>query len=173
MILKPCQSPQPGNTVKKILWALAVSRNVIVVLSTTVLGYCWGNPPFKLTGTVRAGFPPIHPPQFLLPNKRNDTIYDGDTLTFWESIGELGTGPLVIAIIAILQNVAISKAYGSGQRVDGNQEILSLGVTKVIGGFFSAQPTSGSFSRSAVNESSGVKSQFGGFFTGKILLQTV
>jgi sodium-independent sulfate anion transporter 11 len=114
------------------MWILSVSRNVVVVLSSMILAYIWGNPPFKLTGSVPPGLPALHPPQFLLPNKRNDT------------------------------------SYGSGQRIDGNQEILALSVIKIVGGFFSAQPTSGSFSRSAVNEASGVKSQFSGFFTGKM-----
>ncbi len=158
-----CQRP----TLKRTMWILSVSRNVVVVLSSMILAYIWGNPPFKLTGSVPPGLPALHPPQFLLPNKRNDTSY-GETLTFVETLEKLGSGPFVVAFIAILQNVAILKAYGSGQRIDGNQEILALSVIKIVGGFFSAQPTSGSFSRSAVNEASGVKSQFSGFFTGKM-----
>jgi sodium-independent sulfate anion transporter 11 len=51
--------------------------------------------------------------------------------------------------------------------------MISLGATNIIGGFFASLPTSGSFARSAVNDASGVKSQFGGFFVGLLILLTL
>jgi len=63
--------------------------------------------------------------------------------------------------------VAIAKAFGSGQSIDATQEMFALGISHVVSSFFSAIPTSGSFTRSAVNEASGVQSQLGGLFTGK------
>ena len=47
---------------------------------------------------------------------------------------------------------------------------LTLGITNVIGGFLSAIPSCGSFSRSAVNDASGVKSPMAGLFTGNLIL---
>lgn len=46
------------------------------------------------------------------------------------------------------------------------QEMIALGVSSVLGGCCSAMPISASFSRSAVNDASGVRTQMGGLFAG-------
>jgi sodium-independent sulfate anion transporter 11 len=123
------------------------------------------NPPFHQTGPVQGGFPPIGPPNLFLP--ANSTTEE--ELSFSETWSLLGAGPLIIALISVLQNVAISKAFGSGQTVDATQEMFALGSASIVGSFFSSIPISGSFSRSAVNEASGVQSPMGGLFTGLLL----
>ncbi len=125
-------------------------------------------------GDVNGGFPGISVPQFEMshrPDMINDTLIPStEYYSFIDTWSVLKTGPLVIALISILQNVAISKAFGAGQAVDATQEMLALGTSSVIGGFFSAIPISASFSRSAVNEASGVRSQMGGLYTGILVL---
>jgi len=159
------ESPQ-GHPLGRLFWVISVSRNVIIVASASLIAFYWGSqPPFKLTGFVEPGLPNITIPTFSLMNKWDNETEPGH-LTFTETLAKLGTGPSLVALVAILQNVAIGKAYGSGQRIDGNQEMLSLGVISILGGFISAQPVSASFSRSALNDASGVRSQFSGFFTG-------
>lgn len=54
-----------------------------------------------------------------------------------------------------------------GKGVDATQEMIVLGISNVAGSFLGSMPISGSFTRSAINNSSGVKTPFGGFFTGK------
>lgn len=51
--------------------------------------------------------------------------------------------------------------------LDATQEMLTLGLCNVIGSFFQSIPVTGSFSRSAVNNASGVKTPLGGMYTGK------
>ena len=48
-------------------------------------------------------------------------------MTVVETLQFLGSGPLVVAFGAILQNIAISKAFGHGQTVDATQEMLATG----------------------------------------------
>lgn len=55
-----------------------------------------------------------------------------------------------------------------GKTLDATQELLALGFSNIIGSFFQSMPVSGSFSRSAVNNASGVRTPFGGFYTGNI-----
>lgn len=55
-----------------------------------------------------------------------------------------------------------------GKTVDATQEMIALGVSNILGSFFSSIPVTGSFTRTAVNSASGVKTQFGGIFTGKL-----
>lgn len=168
--LKDYKHPR-NKIITKACWLISVSRNVIVVMITSFIAFTWENPPFKLTGHVHGGFPDIDIPSFNLPfNFTNtDTGHASETqnMTFWETWSFIGAGPLIVALIAVLQNVAISKAFGVGQSIDATQEMFALGTANILGSFFSAIPISGSFSRSAVNESSGVRSPMGGLFTGK------
>ena len=48
--------------------------------------------------------------------------------------------------------------------------MVALGVCNILGSFVSSMPTTGSFSRTAVNSSSGVKTPLGGLYTGALVL---
>lgn len=60
----------------------------------------------------------------------------------------------------------------SGETVDATQELYTLGICNVIGSFVSSMPVTGSFSRSAVNHASGVRTPIGGLYTGKCTEKT-
>ncbi|KAK4284105.1 hypothetical protein QN277_000978 [Acacia crassicarpa] len=81
----------------------------------------------------------------------------------------------LITGVAILESVGIAKALAAknGYELDSNQELFGLGVANVLGSFFSAYPTTGSFSRSAVNNESGAKSGISGIVTGIIITCTL
>lgn len=51
-------------------------------------------------------------------------------------------------------------------KVDASQEMIAIGTSNLIGSFVSTFPVTGSFSRTAVNNSSGVRTPFGGLYTG-------
>ncbi|CAL8137914.1 unnamed protein product [Orchesella dallaii] len=164
----------PKSPRKKLIdtacWLISVSRNVIIIVITSFIAFLWANPPFKLTGTVKGGFPTVDFPSFGLPINSTGSDDDSQRLTYWETWSVIGAGPLIVALISVLQNVAISKAFGSGQTIDATQEMFALGTASILGSFFSSIPISGSFSRSAVNEASGVRSPMGGLFTGVLVL---
>ncbi|CAG7725609.1 unnamed protein product [Allacma fusca] len=166
-----------SRAVNGCTWLVSLARNIIVVVSTSLIAFAWYDPPFQVTGEVQGGFPPIGLPHFSLPVRNNITTGNstkaGDLeikMGFSETFSFIGNGPIIIALISILQNVAISKSFGHGQAIDATQEMLALGVSNTLGGFFSAIPISGSFSRSAVNDASGVKTPGGGFYTGALVL---
>lgn len=48
--------------------------------------------------------------------------------------------------------------------------MFALGLCNIFGSFFSSMPTTGSFTRTAINHSSGVRSPLGGIFTGGLIL---
>lgn len=54
--------------------------------------------------------------------------------------------------------------------VDATQEMIAVGLCNIASSFVSAMPTTGSFTRSAVNHSSGVRSPLSGAFTGALVL---
>ena len=48
--------------------------------------------------------------------------------------------------------------------------MVALGVCNLLGSFVQSMPTTGSFSRTAVNSSSGVKTPMGGIYTGALVI---
>ncbi|CAK1547239.1 unnamed protein product [Leptosia nina] len=164
--IKDVNLPPQQKGLKKALWLLSTSRNAIVVLLCAVMAFLWENnsqSPFKLTGTVKEGLPPLSLPPF-------GTVVDGKHVTFWEMCAELGSSIVLVPIIGVLGNVAIAKAFASGESVDATQELITLSFANILGSFLSAMPITGSFSRSAVNHASGVATQFGSLYTGILVI---
>lgn len=50
------------------------------------------------------------------------------------------------------------------------QEMLALGLCNIGNAFFRSMPTTGSFSRTAVNATSGVRTPAGGIVTGTVVV---
>uniref|UniRef100_A0A182K947 STAS domain-containing protein n=1 Tax=Anopheles christyi TaxID=43041 RepID=A0A182K947_9DIPT len=146
---------------------IALSRNAIAVISGTLLAYILSDvgksPPFQLIGNVTPGLPPIQLPPF-------STIIDEQPYSFFEMIAELGTSVISLPLIAILESVAIAKAFSKGKAIDATQEMIALGVSNIAGSFVSSMPVTGSFTRSAVNNNSGIRTQLGGITTGTVVL---
>ena len=57
-----------------------------------------------------------------------------------------------------------------GKPVDASQEMLALGLCNLAGSFVQSMPVTGSFSRTAVNAASGVRTAMGGLYTGLLVL---
>ncbi len=80
-----------------------------------------------------------------------------------ETIRMLLPTVFTVTIIGIVESIGIAKVIQSRHQnytIRPNQEFLALGISKIGGAFFQALPTSGSFTRSAVNDESGAKSGF-------------
>lgn len=58
-------------------------------------------------------------------------------------------------------------------KLDASQEMLTLGLCNLAGSFFSAMPTCGAFTRSAVSQASGVRTPMAGIYTGLIVLSAL
>ncbi|CAK9817230.1 Sodium-independent sulfate anion transporter [Anthophora quadrimaculata] len=167
LTLKKLKDIKVSNGIlKKFIWFLGTGRNALVVILCAVVSYIYenrGGAPFYLTGHINAGLPSITPPPFSR-NTRNETE------TFVDMCKNLGTGILVVPLISIIGNVAIAKAFSRGQSLDATQEMLTLGLCNIVGSFFHSMPVTGSFSRSAVNNASGVRTPLGGIYTGILVI---
>lgn len=65
-----------------------------------------------------------------------------------------------LALIAFMEAISVSKSLEERHddyEVDANQELIALGLSNIGGSFFQSYPTTGGFSRTAVNEQSGAK----------------
>eukprot|EP00250_Pteridium_aquilinum_P010842 c19665_g1_i1 orf=603-2636(+) len=141
-----------GKTKKKLRFLRAAGPLTAVVVGTL---FTWIVNPTDVTlvGTIPQGLP-----KFSVPKH-------------FDKVGELIGTAFLITGVAILESVGIAKALAAknGYEIDSNQELFGLGVANVLGSFFSAYPTTGSFSRSAVNNESGAKTGLSGIITGLIM----
>ncbi|KAI0340647.1 sulfate permease [Trametopsis cervina] len=78
----------------------------------------------------------------------------------------------VATIILFLEHIAISKSFGrvNGYKINPNQELIAIGVTNTIGTLFGAYPATGSFSRSALQSKSGVRTPAAGLFSAVVVI---
>lgn len=154
----------------RIFWKyLGLSRNALAVIFGTFLAYILsrdGNQPFRVTGNITAGVPPFRLPPF-------STTVDGEYVSFGEMISTVGASLGSIPLISILEIVAISKAFSKGKIVDASQEMVALGMCNIMGSFVLSMPVTGSFTRTAVNNASGVKTPLGGAVTGALVLMAL
>ncbi len=84
---------------------------------------------------------------------------------------------LVIAIICFIGSYSIAKSIAANKDnypISANKELVALGMAKIIGSFFLSMPSTGSFTRSAINEqagaTTGLSSIFSALFIGLTLM---
>ncbi len=90
-------------------------------------------------------------------------------------IGDLSSGALAVAVIGLVEAMAIARSISSqtGQRLDSNQEFVGQGLANIAAGFFSGYPCSGSFNRSSLNYEAGARTPLAGVFAGLAVLVIV
>lgn len=88
-----------------------------------------------------------------------------------ETLQILAPSALAVALLATTEAVSISRSIAarSQQRIDGNQEFIGQGLSNMVGAFFSAYPSSGSFNRSGVNYEAGAKTPMASVFAAVAL----
>ncbi|BBG94556.1 sulfate transporter 91, partial [Prunus dulcis] len=66
---------------------------------------------------------------------------------------------IITGIIALTEGIAVGRTFATLReyRVDGNKEMIAIGLMNIIGSITSCYITTGSFSRSAVNHNAGAK----------------
>ena len=109
----------------------------------------------KTVGALTASLPPLSLPDFSLATLQN-TIFSA----------------LAVTVLALTEAVSISRsiAIKSEQHINGNQEFIGQGLSNLLGSFFSAYASSGSFNRSGVNYESGARTPLAAVFSSLFLL---
>jgi SulP family sulfate permease len=91
---------------------------------------------------------------------------------FFSDLGHLFGLAVAVAFLATLETVSMAKTLASvsGQRVDSNQDMFSLGLANLSCSYFSGMPCSGSMVRSTLNHQSGARTPFAALFNGVFCL---
>lgn len=128
---------------------------ITVVVFTVVSAYIG----FEQAGGKVIGSIPEGLPSFTLPVLNLDIILS------------LISAAITISLVGFMEAISIAKSMAaqSKQGLSANQELVGQGLSNIVAGFFSGYPVSGSFSRSAVNFSSGAKTGFSSVVTGVII----
>lgn len=94
-----------------------------------------------------------------------------DASLFSEVVGDA----FAVAIVGYAINISLGKTFAlkHGYKVDSNQELVALGLSNTVGGFFQCYSVTSSLSRSLVQESTGGKTQVAGVISSIIVLITV
>ncbi|KAG2225150.1 hypothetical protein INT45_009479 [Circinella minor] len=138
-----------------------ISRNVVVIVVTTFLSWVinhfgpYEKSPFGILGPVPPGFQLMGVPK----------IDSGLVSAIMPNI------PSVVTLL-IMEHCSIATSLGKqfDYRINVNQEILTIGLTNIFGSFFSAYPSTGSFSRSAVTSKSGARTPLLNVFVAIIVV---
>lgn len=136
------------------------SQLIVVGLGMFVVGFFQLNASeVDVLGVVPRGMP-----GFLIPE------FD------WSLIQSLLPVGATIGLISFIEVYAIGVSLedkDKAKNIIPNRELIALGLSKFIGGFFQAFPTSGSFSRSAVNKEAGSETILAGFYTIILIVLTL
>lgn len=70
-------------------------------------------------------------------------------------------------------NVDVIFVTANGKVIDATQEFIAIGLCNIANAFVQSFPGTGSLSRSAVNNSSGVRTPMGGLYTGILVISAL
>ncbi len=131
------------NVLKK--WKRSFPGALMMLVVTTLITYIFD---LKSKGVAIIEDVPSGLPSFSIP------VMD------YETIVALIPTVLTVTFIGYVGSIGIAKSMEMKNRdhvIRPNQELFALGISKIIGAFFLAVPSSGSYSRTAINDEAGAK----------------
>lgn len=83
---------------------------------------------------------------------------------------------LTLALVAFMEAISVAKAVEekhANYKVNPNQELIALGSANLVGSFFQSYPTTGGFSRTAVNNEAGAKTGIAALISALLVALTL
>ncbi|MFY0654315.1 MAG: solute carrier family 26 protein [Cyclobacteriaceae bacterium] len=143
-------------------WNRHIPAAIVVVILSTVLVYVGNFQEIgvKIVGDIPKGFPGFGMPQISA-----------------ERLTDLLPIAATLALIGFMEAYSVAKAIQQNHqdeyKVDANRELIALGSGNIFGSLFSSFPTSGGFSRSAVNEEAGGKTSVASIISALLVLMAL
>ncbi|KAI3777805.1 hypothetical protein L1987_47608 [Smallanthus sonchifolius] len=134
-----------GMRKPKLFWVSAAAPLASVILSTLLVTLFRS----KLHGIATIG----HLEKGLNPPSSNMLYFHGQFLGV-----AIKTG-IITGILSLTEGIAVGRTFAAlnDYQVDGNKEMIAIGIMNMAGSCSSCYVTTGSFSRSAVNANAGAK----------------
>ncbi|KAJ5183858.1 sulfate anion transporter [Penicillium capsulatum] len=147
----------------KLFFFIGALRTVFVILLFTMVSALVNlhrrhDPAFAIVGHIPQGFKHAG-----IPKLRAKVIK------------EFATKLPASVIVLLLEHIAVSKSFGriNNYTIDPSQELIAIGVTNLLGPFIGAYSATGSFSRSAIQSKSGVRTPLAGLITACVVLVAI
>mmetsp|Transcript_17379 Transcript_17379/g.52010 ORF Transcript_17379/g.52010 Transcript_17379/m.52010 type:complete len:696 (+) Transcript_17379:162-2249(+) len=149
-----------GRKHRKLIYIRAIGPLLVTIISIAIMNI-WklyqAPHNIQIVGKVPSGLPG----------------YVGDT--FFPLVGSTGKTlglALLVCIIDLAESISIARALALKNKytLAPTQEIRAIGFANVVGALFNCYTTTGSFSRSAVNNSCGAQSQISSLVTGLFVM---
>ncbi|KAL8110758.1 hypothetical protein AgCh_026485 [Apium graveolens] len=132
-----------GRRNKKLFWLPAIAPLVSVVLSTLIVYLPRADKHgVTIVKHIKSGLNPISIHQLQINDPHATELV------------KIGA---IVAVVALTEAIAVGRSFATikGYHLDGNKEMLSMGVMNIAGSLSSCYVATGSFSRTAVNFSAG------------------
>lgn len=142
-------------------WNKKIPGALVLIIIGTLLTYFlgWHEAGIKIIKEVPGGLPDFTVPLFN-----------------YEDIKSLLPSALALSLIAFMEAFTVAKSIEEKRQLNElnpNKELIALGAANVGGSFFSGFPVTGGFSRSAVNDQAGAKTQLAGMISAIIVLLSI
>jgi SulP family sulfate permease len=126
-------------------WKKAIPGALVVVIAGIFLMYFTGIEAegVQIVGEIPSGLPEI-----------------GVQAVSQDQLLDLLPIALALALVAFMEAISVGKSIEhkhDDYKINPNQELIALGASNMVGSVFSSYPTTGGFSRSAVNNDSGAR----------------
>ncbi len=146
---------ESGKLSRRLVWLRAFGPLTVTILSTAITaGLRLDQAPHRVrtVGVVPKGLPQ-------------------QTVTLWFPMAHVGKKlglAVLICLIDVLESISIAKSLAIKNRyeLDATQELRGLGLANLVGAAFNCYTTTGSFSRSAVMDTVGARTQAAGLTGG-------
>lgn len=145
--------------IKRNKWPIPGPLVAVVfgILSVWLMGFA--DQGVKIVGDVPDGLPSFGVPTFSL-----------------DQLSTLLPIAFTISFIGFMESIAVAKAIQAKHKdykVIPNQELIGLGLANIGGSFFQAFPTTGGFSRTAVNDQAGAKTGIASIISALLIALTL
>ncbi|NP_001148179.1 sulfate transporter 3.4 [Zea mays] len=143
----------------KLFWVSAGAPLASVIIST-ILSFIWKSPSISVIGILPRG---VNPPS------ANMLSFSGSYVALTIKTG------IMTGILSLTEGIAVGRTFASinNYQVDGNKEMMAIGLMNMAGSCASCYVTTGSFSRSAVNYSAGCRTALSNVVMAAAVLVTL
>ncbi|KAG2609347.1 probable sulfate transporter 3.4 [Panicum virgatum] len=143
----------------KLFWISAGAPLTSVIIST-ILSFIWKSHSISVIGILPRG---VNPPS------ANMLTFSGSYVALTIKTG------IMTGILSLTEGIAVGRTFASinNYQVDGNKEMMAIGIMNMAGSCASCYVTTGSFSRSAVNYSAGCKTAVSNIVMAAAVLVTL
>ncbi|XP_008793448.1 probable sulfate transporter 3.4 [Phoenix dactylifera] len=145
----------------KLFWVSAAAPLASVILSTIIsFAIKAQHHGISIIGQLQQG---VNPPS------ANMLLFEGSYLGL-----SIKTG-IITGILSLTEGIAVGRTFASlkNYQVDGNKEMMAIGIMNVAGSCASCYVTTGSFSRSAVNYNAGCRTALSNIVMAAAVLITM